>query len=524
MKKLKHGNESTLAGNDPISELPDESIHYILRFLNSSREAALTTALSRRWRSPWRSYPIVEFDYKDRHEGSERTEMEYFQEFSKAAIERFNRDKLLLMESLKVSLPAGDEKAYSALVEQLLDLASERKCEEISIIVSGIGGLQLPFHSLCNSSMRILRLEGINLAYNQSCALPLYSLRCVHLENVILEDDRLLVNLIANARLLETLKLISIGKLSKLQVRNLTSLKRLQVYGCHSIKEIDIAAPGLQTLLVERLYNVTRIEIIAPELTVLQVKSFKSRLDDLALMISKFKSLKSLDLHGYHDNASWKKLKLSNPKLKKFTLWLSPSLEEIEFDIRPGLVKFVLLCFGPLPNKLKIIRHAAIANRDEWKVSFSLDKSITDTHAWIVGLKNFITKFTQFCSVQVHCPLHEVTFRGEEVDHTTHPRAIEKLVIFSDLVTSIDQRTLLNALFWIFHPKLLTIVDSEDGRAEKLSLVFLNLISMSSTVRFSKNVSREESNEHWNWLRPLHCVKMTVTEVPRHSYFELTWY
>ncbi|CAN0914679.1 F-box/LRR-repeat protein At3g62440 [Linum grandiflorum] len=57
-KRLK---ESTAAGNDRISLLPDDILLCILRVFLSPVQAAQTTALSSRWRSLWRSYPDVEF-------------------------------------------------------------------------------------------------------------------------------------------------------------------------------------------------------------------------------------------------------------------------------------------------------------------------------------------------------------------------------------------------------------------------------------------------------------------------------
>ncbi|CAN1231749.1 F-box/FBD/LRR-repeat protein At3g52680 [Linum perenne] len=69
-----HRKKSAARSDDLISELPDEILLSILRRLSSSSEAAMTTVLSKRWRSPWRSYPFVEFDFRDFNGSGEATD------------------------------------------------------------------------------------------------------------------------------------------------------------------------------------------------------------------------------------------------------------------------------------------------------------------------------------------------------------------------------------------------------------------------------------------------------------------
>ncbi|CAN1264785.1 F-box/FBD/LRR-repeat protein At2g04230 [Linum perenne] len=58
----KQPNESAAAGEDLISDLPDEILHSVLRRIPYFKEAAQTSALSSRWRNLWSSYPVVELD------------------------------------------------------------------------------------------------------------------------------------------------------------------------------------------------------------------------------------------------------------------------------------------------------------------------------------------------------------------------------------------------------------------------------------------------------------------------------
>ncbi|CAN1123899.1 hypothetical protein LINPERHAP2_LOCUS2095 [Linum perenne] len=165
-----HRKKSAATADDVISELPDEILHSILRRLSSSREAAITTVLSRRWRSPWRSYPFVVFDFRDLNNRGEAGEisstavMAQLRQFGDATLDRFSGDQLLLMKTLKVVLEKGDSTIYSSVVNQLLNLAVERKAEVIAIIVTSHSHshrLILQFGLLSNSAAKSLRFEGL---------------------------------------------------------------------------------------------------------------------------------------------------------------------------------------------------------------------------------------------------------------------------------------------------------------------------------------------------------------------------
>ncbi|CAN1844132.1 F-box/FBD/LRR-repeat protein At4g00160 [Linum perenne] len=510
-----HRKKSAATGDDLISELPDEILHSILRRLRSSREAAMTTVLSRRWRSPWRSYPFVEFDFRDLNcrgeagEISSTAAMAHLCQFGDATFDRFSGDKLLLMKTLKVVLEKGDSRVYSQVVNQLLVLASERKAEEIDIIVTYHSHrLSLPFSLLSNPSAKTLRFEGIDFISDR-LPLSLNSLRFQHLDYVDLEDAQLLGNLIARSPILETLILRHISNFRKLQICNTTSLKTLKVSYCYSLGEIEIAASGLQTLIIRALDSVSRIDLIAPQLAVLEMVDFQLMRDHILAMVSKLKSVKSFTLAGLNQLET--KLKLSIPNLEEFTLWAPLGLEEIELDSMPGLSKFFLHCYGRVPDEVKIfeVGGTPTAATNEWKVDFGMLNEDEDTRPWFVGLKNFISTFTQFNTVNILCCSSiKVTF--EEADNV-HPRAIEHLKIDSDLSTSNEQRALLDGLFWACRPKFLTIVHYEYQYSEKLTEVFFDLTSKYLLQRFSKE-GGEGFDGHRSWLHQLKDVKMIMQD------------
>ncbi|CAN1231745.1 hypothetical protein LINPERPRIM_LOCUS3476 [Linum perenne] len=132
---------------------------------------------------------------------------------------------------------------------------------------------------------------------------------------------------------------------------------------------------------------------------------FQLMRDHILAMVSKLKSVKSFTLGGLCLYGPETKLKLSIPNLEEFTLWAPLGLEEIELDSMPGLAKFVLHCYQRVPDEVKIfeVGSTPTAATNEWKVDFGMSNEIEDTRPWFVGLKNFISTFTQFNTVNILC-------------------------------------------------------------------------------------------------------------------------
>ncbi|CAN1346604.1 FBD-associated F-box protein At3g52670 [Linum perenne] len=371
----------------------------------------MTTVLSKRWRSAWRSYPFVEFDFRDLNGSGEADEisstavMAHLRQFADATFDRFSRDKFLLMKTLELVLEKGDSAICSSVVNQLLNLAAERKAVVILIkVISRSHRLSLPLGLLSNSTVKSLRLTGINFTGGR-LPVNLNALRFLYLDFVELEDAEILENLIASSPVLETLILRHISKFRKLQICNITSsLKTLKVSFCSYLDEIEIAAAGLQTLYLRGLDLVSRIELIAPQLAVLKMIDFQLMGDCILAPVSKLKSVKSLTLDGMYLLNMETKLRLSIPNLEEFTLWAPVGLKEIEFDSMPGLEKFFLHFYGRVPDEIKIfqIRSAYTAATNEWKADFCMSNDEDPTYPWFVGLKNFVTTFTQFDTVKIH--------------------------------------------------------------------------------------------------------------------------
>ncbi|CAN1264556.1 hypothetical protein LINPERPRIM_LOCUS11973, partial [Linum perenne] len=99
----------------------------------------------------------------------------------------------------------------------------------------------------------------------------------------------------------------------KLLVSNVPNLKYLRIVTCLS-EEIEIEAPSLQTLRLNSSLSVTKLHLIAPQLTYLNLKGGNLKGGVLGTVISKLQSLNFLFLSGLERLG--KKLKLSIPTVE----------------------------------------------------------------------------------------------------------------------------------------------------------------------------------------------------------------
>ncbi|CAN0914361.1 F-box protein At5g03100 [Linum grandiflorum] len=357
--------KSNAAGEeDRISELPDDILLCILRRLNCSKQSAQTAILSKRWWSIYESYPIVEL-----HRANEYRRDIYFPQFVKSQMQRFSRNIGLRMEVLKVEL--GYYPYSLCALDKLLDLASERKVEELDINAD----YAFSFRLLSNSSVKNIRLGRITFLEDDRPVIPLNSIRFLYLANVRFRDGwSSLGKLLATIPLLESLEIEDrlYFRPRKLQVPNLAHLKELQVSYSGNLEIEEIAAPGLQTL---RLSNKHR--------------QMFACVRGLTAALSGLQSLKSLTLNLDRD-ISITQLKFSSPKLEEFTLHPPFYIEGIEVDVGSSFVKFFLYIDhrDPLDSLKKCeIRNAAVNCRRE---AYCCDDV---ARFWGEKFKDFVSRF-----------------------------------------------------------------------------------------------------------------------------------
>ncbi|CAN1751610.1 Putative F-box/LRR-repeat protein At3g18150, partial [Linum perenne] len=441
---------------DRISELPEEIIHQILR--RSPGNSARTTVLSKRWRSIWSCYPVVQFRHSDPPRPTVQGRLENFKKFVESSMERFSRHSQMRMETLDILL-TGKFADYSPLVKQLLKFAMERKVEEISVIFRN-PGLFL-FSIQANFSAKILRLAGKELEEDdyQSYFLPfLASLRSLDLKNI---RASLFKSLIARCPLLETLELGHINYLGKLQISGFPYLKTLKITTYY---EIEIEAPGLQNLHICCDYSLRKMELRAPQLKHLEIRCLGFAVDILNAVISELPSLRTLTLNDFLNVTT--KLKLSIPKLEVFKLREKCGLEEIELDAGPTLSRFVFhSSYSPEDLRKCTINNAGACCRFEanFTIPFSMKQG---SHPSYLGLvKGFITRFPQFQTVCITNLTYNDnvtfnTFKEEETgDNMSNPMSIDHLKYCTVQSNSeVDKRALLEALFRGFRPNHLTLI------------------------------------------------------------------
>ncbi|CAN1843625.1 Putative F-box/FBD/LRR-repeat protein At4g03220 [Linum perenne] len=517
-ESIKRRKSNAAEIKDRISELPDEILHCILRRLQSKEQAAQTIAISKRWVSVWRSYPIVEYDrWKD------------LQKFCNESINRFSRDRLLRIEILNLKVPLGIRFFSSSLLlafEQLLYLALERKPEKVTIEIEEIyRSSYFSFRLILNSAVKILRLRGIQFnGWEDRLPISLNSLLSLSLDNVDL--DGFYTSLIASSPLLETLELEGIRN-RKLQISNLINLKNIEISYCDSLEEINITAPGLQTLSLYLMEDMKKVELTAPQLHRLKIWNVGAFSVDA--LISKLESLKSLTLEGFGESV--RKLKLSSPNLEKLTLWMSHGLREIDLDCGPRLTRFVMLCEEAFPWELQECR-INNAPACKWMVRISMYhyKVIS---GWFVQLRGFIDRFTRFEKVHLRfCgKVSEGSFEEEEVDRDVHPVSIKELeVSIASTLSNTEHKALLDGLFWACRPRSFVIFDIDFTSSNRLIEVFL--------TQYLRKDDGEGFKERRNWQHQLKDVKIrTVRESidmsedviarVKHSnvfWLHLTWY
>ncbi|CAN1751688.1 Putative F-box/LRR-repeat protein At5g02930 [Linum perenne] len=532
-KRIK-SSTNNYEGRDRISDLPDEIIHKVLRRIASPAKAARTSALSRRWRSVWSSYPAVQYRHSDIPRSTVEKRVENFKKFVEASMERISRHSEMRMETLDIWL-VGKSVNYSSLVKQLLISAMERKVEEISVMFrnprTGFEeGIQ------ANSGAKIIRLIGLesNLVddedYHSYFRPFLASLRILELTHI---SERIFRSMIARCPLLETLQIFI--DLKELQISDIPNLKTLKIDTWSMNQEIGIEAPGLQNLHLRCISTVQKMELRAHELKHMEIKCLGFTVDLLNAVISELPSLKTLTLNGFI--RVMKKLKLSIPRLEVFKLLDPPHiLEEIELDAGPTLSRFFLQSYSPEHLQKCTINNASACR---FEASFTMSQSYLGLVKInnLGSVKSFINRFPQFQTVSI-TNLDDkrnvnVTFNEEETgDNTSNPTRIDHLKYCTIQSNSkVNKRALLEALFKVCRPNYLTLIHRhknserffwellslmQQKRAADKSLMWLNGLKDVKIITRYLDVEIEEEEEEL-------IMRYQKCKTQNQLCFELTW-
>ncbi|CAN1180193.1 F-box/FBD/LRR-repeat protein At3g52680, partial [Linum perenne] len=449
---------------DRISELPDEIIHEILERLQCPEEAAKSSLLSRRWVHIWRSYPIIEFHGPEDYSYSAKLQL-----FVAAAAKKLSSDdEHNRIKAVRIS------SRCSAFNRDLVDLIVNREPEEI--VVEGYYRSQftplLATNLINNPKLRILDLCDCKFWEYQDTNhldMRMINLRVLRLERFSI-DDKLLNRLIAGSPLLEELKLSHPEyPISRLHICNNPNLKILDLGKCIVWELIQIA--GTTKSLETMSLTSSDLDISPSALSSLKSlkmdKAYKLMKKGINNLIAYSSSLQSLCLSHIK--------KVKEVKIRSDSL-LQLKLDDLNPDMRLHIDAPRLVDVYYTGNIMSLPTVTRPVNLQQAQLcTFTLHLRTRQINHFI-ELKDFLVKLRrQFRSVRI-CLDPCVSFLGDVVDydHASLIPMIEQVEFKFDLSKVDDKHSLMNALFWSFHPEYLCLMRYNEPSLEYMAESFIN--------------------------------------------------
>ncbi|XP_050103352.1 uncharacterized protein LOC126583096 isoform X1 [Malus sylvestris] len=376
-----NGVEMTVECVDYVLQLPETVIHLILSLLRSTKDAARTSTLSKRWRDLWTSFSVLAFDQCkfQAPEGvkDKKTCNAMFKEFvDKSLQSHFERN--LGIYKLVLHLNSFDQD-MAHRIEQWVGLAAENKIKEIGFHASG--HYTLPRNVFASETITGLRLEGCRLDTSSNITLPY--LQKLYLRKLPL-DQSIIMNLITSCPQINDLRLILGTGLNHLQISSLLKLYRVEVHYCHGPALIEIKAPSLETFWFCGKKN------MPCKINLAECESLKRlTLEDSGMTDNQFRDrffmfplLEKLDLHKC---LNLKNIRIASHRLKRLVLRGRKKLVDVEIDT-PNLLSFEYegdeMPFSFLnPISLK-----------EAKFSFAPVKNVISEPEWFLKMREFLGK------------------------------------------------------------------------------------------------------------------------------------
>ncbi|CAL1367225.1 unnamed protein product [Linum trigynum] len=240
---------------DRISSLPDEIIHKILYRLDAAKQAARTSALSRRWLHLWRTYPVVEFhgeefdfSYRSYRKIADllaalSSRLSLYYENNKTPLESFRLSLLTMTKHTR-----GEDLAV--VLRSALDRADYGS--PLEVVIRTERAQILPKGSFSNFS-RTKVLELVGCCLDGLGEVSLQGLQALHLVNVTLREQWL-YDFVGNAPNLDSLSLQMCSGIGRLEVsaRDFPTLKTLDIRTGESDSGLELqltTAPFLESLV-----------------------------------------------------------------------------------------------------------------------------------------------------------------------------------------------------------------------------------------------------------------------------------
>ena len=317
-----------------------------------------------------------------------------FKEFIKNSLQSFITHKSGV-QRFKLCMTSSDDPELNYLIDQWINYVA--KCRVQAVILYIKKSTSNEVQPLCSNGPA----AGILLASKTLITLSLYgcdvleikrsTINLPHLQKLFMEnmdlDETFVQNLILGCPLLEELKFERCNKLTRLQVSNLKSIKKIWVRYCSPLQSVEVRAPSLETFLFRGAFEkgiirACEIDLAGCETTLkdLNLSIMNVTSEWLQDFISEFVCLESLFLFWI---SYLETIKISSPKLKHFTIGQCLDLGEAT-EVDAPLLHALDYSYNKLP-----FYNISTSNLEEVELNFTLGDH---DDVWFNTLKDFFKK------------------------------------------------------------------------------------------------------------------------------------
>ncbi|XP_010693135.2 uncharacterized protein LOC104906115 isoform X1 [Beta vulgaris subsp. vulgaris] len=456
---------------DRISELPDFILHQILSYL-STKEAAQTGLISKRWQYVCKTFPILdchewffgrELDILNPKElGMPKDERRKifnqrvkFMSYVDEKLQRFHEENLCVKKFLlHITLVSNN---LASRVDSWMELVTDLRVQELDIYLT-VGRERfyvLPMKVLAMESLTILNLRGclLSSSFNRD-TFKFSSLIELHLRDVFI-DEATIQDLIYSIHSLEVLTLKNCLGFEKLEIYDHDTLRKL-VYHPHkgvkakklSVKVLNLEELDFCSVDKDKTASEIIIDSACRNLKRLSLSGIPIDAKWLQSTISSFPLLEHLFLGGCVLQVV---MKLSSPVLKEVYICNCRNLVEAEFDT-PNVNSFEYSG----RNMPRLNSNSVTGNRVA-KLYVHLKNMNT---SWFMRLNNFLrdNKFQDLTLSMTAKSGEEMPFNAEEYNGIQFPPLeLNSMKLVTHTWTSANYVALSDGLFWSLRPEILSL-------------------------------------------------------------------
>ncbi|EEF51957.1 ubiquitin-protein ligase, putative [Ricinus communis] len=358
-KRFQHSSVTSVeeAKEDRISHLPEEILTSILSFL-TTEEASRTSVLSRRWRILWTLTSSLNFDCTKIALGKKlddrfalRSERTRFAMWVKRVLEVYKDSNL---DEFIVSFDLTCNSRRS--LDKWMNFAMSKTLKRLEISLAPFSSRKFRFHDECYS----FPVDCYSFIRGPEGLSNISSLRSLCLRYVNMTGE-VVEHFLLNCPLLEQLTVAVAYRLESLKVpASSLRLKYLEIFDCYHLKNFEICAPNLVTILYNQggRYNGRRMKLQAvhlphlldlhlggPELSITE--------DFFGACSSSFSQLMTLKIVVTEVRMQECQVRLKFPKFPELTNLRHLGFKT-EYDICSILAVRLLIKSSPLLNKFTL--------------------------------------------------------------------------------------------------------------------------------------------------------------------------